>query len=281
MAGKKGKYKEKPLISLLVAVIAILFALFMGQTTTFISLENDLLDYRFKLRGSLDISDSPIVILAIDDQSDESTPARWPWPREYFAHVIENLNEAGVKAIGIDVIFEQADYNAGGAASDQKLADILNQFDNVVLAGKMMVPAGRSDIITLVPPYAKFLETKASWGLVSFDLDEDGFYRRYLVGQSYNDSVYASFATALLKIYMDLDQDLVVKDLEDHFLVGPYVVPKFNTYSSIINYVGPSGSFPKYSFDAVLDDIDFDLIEDYDLDGFDDPGDTELGLPPG
>jgi adenylate cyclase len=80
---------------------------------------------------------------------------------------------------------------------------------------------------------------------------------------------------------MDLDHDLGVQDLEEHFLIGPYVVPKYNTYSSIINYVGPSGSFSKYSFDAVLDDIDFDLIEDYDLDSFDDPGDAELGLPPG
>ena len=105
MADEKSKHKEKPLISLTIGLGAIIVALIIGATTTFISLEHDLLDYRFKLRGSLDISESPIVILAIDDQSDESTPARWPWPREYFAHVIENLNEAGVKAIGIDVIF--------------------------------------------------------------------------------------------------------------------------------------------------------------------------------
>ncbi len=97
MAGKKQKHKENLLVSISVAIVAILFAVFIAQTTTFLSLEHDLLDYRFKLRGALDISDSPIVILAIDDQSDESTPARWPWPREYFAHVIDNLNDAGVK----------------------------------------------------------------------------------------------------------------------------------------------------------------------------------------
>jgi adenylate cyclase len=281
MAAKKHKHKEKLWVSILIAFVAILFAMIIGQTTTFISLEHDLLDYRFKLRGSLDISDSPIVILAIDDQSDESTPARWPWPREYFAHVIENLNEAGVKAIGIDVIFEQADYTEGGAESDQRMADILSQYDNVVLSGKLMVPPGRADIITLVPPYEKFAESGAQWGLVSFDLDEDGFYRRYLVGQSFNDSVYASFAAAVLKIYKDLDPELVVEDLEDRFVIGPYSIPKFNSYSSIINYMGPSGTFPKYSFDAVLDDIDFDLIEEYDMDSFDDPGDTELGIPAG
>ena len=281
MAGKKHKHIEKLLVSFSVAVGAILLAVFIGQTTTFISLEHDLLDYRFKLRGDLDISDSPIIILAIDDQSDESTPARWPWPREYFAHVIENLNEAGVKAIGVDIIFEQADYSIGGTASDQAFADVLRKYDNVVLAGKLAVPPGRANLITLVPPYETFLETGTDWGLVSFDLDEDGFYRRYIVGQTYNDTIYASFAAALVKIYKDLDPDLEIEDIEDVFKIGPYTIPKYNSYSSIINYAGPSGTFQRYSFDAVLDDIDFDLIEDYDLDSFDDPGDKELGLPPG
>ncbi len=281
MALKKNKHKEKPLYSLLISVVVILLALLIGQTTTFISLEHDLLDYRFKMRGSIDISDSPIVILAIDDQSDESTPARWPWPREYFAHVIENLIEAEVKAIGIDVIFEQADFSPGGEMSDQRFADILAQHNNVVLAGKLMVPTGRVDIITLVPPYEKFVETGVPWGLVSFNLDEDGFYRRYLVGQTYNDRIYPSFAAALLKIYANLDPNTEVLDMEDRFVIGPYSIPKINSYSSIINYMGPSGTFPRYSFDAVLDDVDFDLIIDYDLDSFDDPGDEELGLPPG
>ena len=150
MAETKQKHKEKALVSLFIGIGAILFALLLGQTTTLLSLEHDLLDYRFKLRGMLDISDSPIVILAIDDQSDESTPKRWPWPRAYFAHVIENLNEAGVKAIGIDVIFEQADYDSGGAESDQKMADVLSRFDNVVLSGKIAAPPGRAEIQTRV-----------------------------------------------------------------------------------------------------------------------------------
>jgi adenylate cyclase len=281
MAGKKHKSKEKPLISISIALGAILLALLIGQTTTFISLEHDLLDYRFKLRGGLDTKDTPIVILAIDDQSDESTPARWPWPRDYFAHVIENLNEAGVRAIGIDIIFEQADYSVGGSASDQTFADVLGKYNNVVLSGKIVVPQGRSELVSLVPPYHKFLEKNPRWGLVSFDLDEDGFYRRYLVGQVYRDSVCASFAAELAKIYWGFERNQPVEDLPDMFKIGSHSIPKYNTYSSLINYSGPSGTFPKYSFDSVLDDIDFDLIEEYDLDSFDDPGDAELGLPAG
>jgi len=276
---KKFKHKENALISISIALAAIIISLFLAQITTFRNLELDLLDYRFNIRGPLDVSNSPIVILAIDDQSDGSTPHRWPWPREYFAHVIENLNEAGAKVIGVDVIFEQADIH--GPESDNKFADVLSKFNNVVLAGKIHVPSGRTDIVTLVPPYEKFIAQGTLWGLVSFDLDEDGFYRRYLVGQNYNDAVYNSFAAEVMKVYMNLDRNLRVANLEDIFKIGPFTIPKFDGYSTLINYSGPAGTFQMYSFDNVLDDVDFDLLDEFDIDSFDDPGDTELGLPPG
>ena len=190
------KHKANILISLAIIVSVVLLSLIFSRMKTALDLENDLLDYRFTVRGPLDISESPIVILAIDDQSDESTPHRWPWPREYFAHVIENLNEAGVKAIAIDVIFQQADVN--GPESDDRFAEVLRKYDNVVISGKIEAPRGRIDIITLVEPYEKF---QSAWGLVSFDLDADGFYRRYLVGQTFNDSMYSSLAAEIFKIY--------------------------------------------------------------------------------
>ena len=75
---------------------------------------------RFGLRGSVELKDNPIVIVKIDDQSDESTPHRWPWPRSYFAQVIKNLNEAGAAVIGVDVIFDQPDKY--GPEGDDELA---------------------------------------------------------------------------------------------------------------------------------------------------------------
>lgn len=275
----KKKHKEKAVISVAIAAGALIVAVFLGQMTTFLSLENNLVDYRFKIRGPLDVSESPIVILAIDDQSDESTPHRWPWPRSYFAHVIENLNRAGVKAIGIDVIFDQPDIN--GPESDSVFAATLKKNKNVVISGKTEATRGPSSQITLVYPYDKFVETGVSWGLVSFDLDADGFYRRYLVGQAFNDSIYGSFAVEVLKKYLDLDPGTRVQNLPDKFILGPFEIPKYNSYSTFINYAGPAHTFTFYSFDAVLDDSNFDLREEYDIDAFDDPGDPDLGIPPG
>ena len=73
---EKSKHKEKVSISLLIVFGTILLALIIGSMTTFLSLELDLIDFRFKIRGPLNVEDSPIIILAIDDQSDESTPHR-------------------------------------------------------------------------------------------------------------------------------------------------------------------------------------------------------------
>jgi adenylate cyclase len=277
---KSKKHKARPFISLLILVGAVLLALIIGQMPTLVDMELNLLDYRFKIRGTQNIAHSPIIILAIDDQSDESTPARWPWPRSYFAHVIENLNEAGVKAIGVDVIFDQPDIN--GRQSDSIFAETLSKYKNVVLAGKIDIPhAGRTDMATLVPPYESFRQSWTPWGLVSFDLDQDGFYRRYLIGQVYNDSLYPSFAAQVLKIYKGIPDQVPLKDRGAFFQLDTFKIPKINSYSTLINYAGPAGLFPQYSFDAVLDDENFDLVEEYDLDSFSDPGDPAHGIPPG
>ena len=275
----KKKHHPKPFVSLMIVLVTIAIALFVANIPAIASLELNFLDFRFQLRGPLDVSESPIIILAIDDQSDESTPDRWPWPRSYFAHVIENLNKAGAKVIGVDVIFDQPDIH--GTESDDQLADILNKYDNVVLSGKVTSIRGRADQIIQVPPYNKFTESGTLWGLVSSEVDEDGIYRGYLVGQSVLDTTFSSFATEVLKIYNGYDNKMELQNLPDQFVLGEYIIPKFSVNSMLINYYGPAGTYPYFSFDNVLDDQDFDLLDEYDLDAFDDPGFPEDGIPPG
>jgi adenylate cyclase len=65
-----------------------------------------------------------IIIVSIDDKSLQEL-GRWPWPRDYFANVIDNLNQSSV--IGIDISFFES------SEEDNKLAESLNN-SNVVLA---------------------------------------------------------------------------------------------------------------------------------------------------
>lgn len=275
----KKKHQPKFFVSLFIGIVTIAIALFVANIPTIAALELDFLDFRFQIRGPLDVSESPIIILAIDDQSDESTPDRWPWPRSYFAHVIENLNDAGAKVIGVDVIFDQPDKH--GAESDDQLANVLKKYKNVVLSGKVTSLRGKTDQVIQVPPYSKFTESGTLWGLVSSEVDEDGIYRRYLVGQSALDTTFSSFATEILKIYKEYDRNLEIENILEKFVLGDYQIPKFAVNSMLINYYGPAGTYPYFSFDNVLDDKDFNLLDEFDLDSFDDPGFPEEGIPPG
>ena len=95
---------KKYSLAAIAAIIVLTF--FLTLTVQVIpalrALELKTIDWRFQWRGPLPVSDSPIVLVTIDDQSWESLPERWPWPRYYYAHVIDNLNRAGAKVIVTD-----------------------------------------------------------------------------------------------------------------------------------------------------------------------------------
>jgi adenylate cyclase len=62
------------------------------------------LDLLFLFRGRL--SPAPeIVIVAIDEPSFAEISKQWPWPRSFHARLLEQLNQAGAKVIGFDILF--------------------------------------------------------------------------------------------------------------------------------------------------------------------------------
>ncbi len=69
-------------------------------------LENKLVDWRFRYRGEID---APVKVVYVDiDSQSIAEIGGMPWDRTYFARVASALIErAGVKAIGIDVVFSE------------------------------------------------------------------------------------------------------------------------------------------------------------------------------
>jgi len=74
------------------------------------SLENKIYDSFSNLRDR--VSNSPIVIVGIDDESIANI-GRWPWPRRYIAHIINLLHRYEAKVIGVDIIYSENDFNQG------------------------------------------------------------------------------------------------------------------------------------------------------------------------
>lgn len=164
-------HKTSLIISGVITFVAlgIYVATFMGERPMpvfyFITrLELNSLDLRFQLRGRTQ-PDPRIIIVDIDQHSQEVLK-HWPFPRIYFASLLDALHDDGARVVAFDITFSQSDdawllplkdlsasldeqQKNGQAASpavrheiereekkynyDQQFADAIQRFGNVVL----------------------------------------------------------------------------------------------------------------------------------------------------
>ncbi|MDQ6988356.1 MAG: serine/threonine-protein kinase [Mariprofundaceae bacterium] len=137
-----------------------LFFLAMGSSSMIRSLE--FATYDAGVAASAVPADDRIVILDIDDESIELI-GRWPWPRTIMADMIDTLNEAGARIIGVDVFFsEKQAYNTDNAAL--KLASLLQeQGDELLAEAEVYADEGNQEAAdqTFDEADAKFAEAEA------------------------------------------------------------------------------------------------------------------------
>lgn len=253
-----------PIIAAIIGgVIIICLILYLIPALT--NLELKTIDWRFQFRGPVKIEQSPIVIVAIDDQSYESMPDRWPFPRYYYANVIENLAAAGAKVIGLDIILDKPD--SLREESEQRLVEAIDSTKRVVLAGKVEDTGQYRSYPILVKPIAKFMRPDAKWGITAIQSDPDGMHRQYFVVQNYEDDLLPSFGLQVLRRYLNIPDSESIQVDEKKIKIGNLVIPLSLEGLMRINFTGPAGTFPKYTFDSVIDDERFDL-GDFDLDYF-------------
>ncbi len=249
--------------------VTIFLALLLRLIPAIQVLELKTIDWRFAWRGVESVKDAPIVIVAIDDQSFESLPDRWPWPRDYYAHVIRNLTRAGARVIGLDVILDIPDKY--GPEKDRMLADALRESRRVVLTGKLEERSQIGQIgkyVYPVPPIDILLQADSSWGVVGLQSDQDGIYRQYLLAQPYRHSYVPSFGLEIIKKYFDVHDTTDMQVQAEGIQLKNIFIPFFEPLSILVNFAGPAHTFPYYSFDSVIDDEEFKLKEDFDLDYF-------------
>jgi len=107
MFKSKNKSVQKIISIVLISVAVVLI-------TAVLIIINPLETWHLKLSNSLYTHDNPsedIVILSIDERSISAEPIGLgkfnDWRRTYYADVIDKLNEAEVKVIGIDLLFSE------------------------------------------------------------------------------------------------------------------------------------------------------------------------------
>lgn len=300
MAEEKKKSEDSFLTkysSYIITAIMILIGISSSEVEFIQGIERATYDYRMNvIRGPREAS-KDIVIVAIDDQSYAALDQAFPWPRGWNKTLLENLTEAGAKLIVYDVQYDEPSNHV----DDSMFVEGLMETDNVILVSKLAEQTSQSEeFFSLVLPMEEFLENAYSHGNVGMSPDPDGVYRSYYVGQAYKTGEMDSLGEDVIRFDptlaveafkyikgIDKDEPLVLNADEDYFQIGDYRIPT-NSYGGenpvkfLINFTGPKNSYQYYSYANVLDDEDFDLPnEDEDEDYFDDPGDAELGLPPG
>ncbi|PJA95627.1 MAG: hypothetical protein CO129_10755 [Ignavibacteriales bacterium CG_4_9_14_3_um_filter_34_10] len=235
------------------------------------------IDKRFTERGEINIQDSAdVIILELNQESDEQIPSKYsrPYPRWFYAKVIENLNEAGVRAIGIDVVFSNPD-NRYNEPNDEQLFNAIKKYKNVVVAGKINVEQeslqediydqSNSSSVGIIRKKNEnygniFFEADSSIGIVQTIRDYDGVLRSYLpyVYSEVSTLKYIpTFSFAVLNKYLGKHPFYCSKNSNSHFDYNKVYIPKYTPYSMLVNYYGPDATFKRIKFIDVIDDKDF------------------------
>ncbi len=118
-------------------------------------------------------ADDRIVIVAIDDESLKSIGKKWPWPRAVHATLINNLTQAGAKAVALDIALSDSD--AESASGDAALVAAIKANGRVILP----VVNSSAGIVGRVEqgPFASFTEVAAGLGHITSEVDPDGIVR--------------------------------------------------------------------------------------------------------
>lgn len=272
---ERKSYSKVAIIALSAFVLSVLM-IFLEPIQRLELRHHDLL---FEMRGELDVSDSPIVMVAISQQADEEIPYKYPWPTNLHAKLIDNLNRAGAKVIAFDVIFDNPD--TYDPENDSLFAESMKRHQNVILGGELQADQiSESELISpLFPNTTLFNSNPNKPGLVRVFPDLDGAVRSYNFGHIHREETYYRLGIEVVREFEGLAYDSIdainPNSKSEYFSVGSYEIPKERANSFLINYYGPEGIFPEVSFEEVIDDSSYTTVFESELgasvNSFDDP----------
>ena len=100
---------KRRLAELAIIVMTTAFSVSVTEWMPFVKMvENWLSDYRIATLSPLQPQSPNIVIVTITEDTLEQFPYRSPLDRHFLATVLKTLEGYGAKAIGIDILFDQA-----------------------------------------------------------------------------------------------------------------------------------------------------------------------------
>jgi len=236
------------------------------------ALEDRLLDYRFKIRGTVKPPED-IIIAAIDEKSIDRL-GRWPWDRNIMADVVKKLKSLGVRIIVFDIIFSEAEKNdtlfskamtdAGNvilpvffefdSESDIPDEEFISDssFVNVKNSDKFNQynPIGAKKITIPVPELGR---SAIALGYVNTFPDDDGILRWEPLVIEYNGYLYPSITLQSAVKYLKIPNKMVILEATEGIRLGETYIPTDRFGRTLINYYGTDQTFSYFSISDILD----------------------------
>ncbi|MFA6192353.1 MAG: adenylate/guanylate cyclase domain-containing protein [Sulfurimonas sp.] len=262
------------LVSLLTSIAYIV------MPEKFMSLDNKLRDIIFLVRGELKPS-KDIVIVDIDEKSLKEL-GQWPWKRKDVATILQNLTNAGVGVIGLDIVFAEydnsnpvkvlkelgrstegiEDYEEILAKTIASTPTILGYIfvlgdDGIKTEGAPSIPA---TYIEKHKPQREFIaeakrailnvpivqENAYSSGFFNTFPDSDGLVRSVPLVMKYDGAVYPSLAMEMVRVMTQADK-VYVNYAEDigvqNVRSGSVEIPTDSFGRMFVNFRGPAFSY--------------------------------------
>ncbi len=173
------------------AVIFVLLAVLV-YSGALDPLERLLSDWRFKTASRP--ASQTLTVVEIDSASLRALDS-WPWPRGYYATVIENLRNAGARNVGMDVDFS----SRADPGEDAKLARAIAAGNASVILPVFMQPVGNAngspDLVEVRPNDR--LRAGALFASVNLLPEADGVLRKGYFGFATPGGLRPSMAAAL------------------------------------------------------------------------------------
>jgi len=200
-------------------VVLVLFFAGVGR-----GLERSTVDARFALRGTQPVP-RDVAVVAVDPTTFSELHLQWPFRRSLDARVIDRLHAAGAKVIVFDVQFTEPTV----PSEDNKLIEAIANARPMTLAATEVGPGGSTDVLGGA---AVLRSVGARAGNANFVTDDGGTIRR---------------------VPYELDGLKSLSIVAAEQALGRAISPsELGGSSAWIDFAGPAGRVPTYSFSRVL-----------------------------
>lgn len=266
MRGILANKSNRRLISVLLGgllLVVLAFVSFRGDTETV-----NLKAYDWLMRSRSEIAPDPrIVLVTLDEESRTILQKKISqFTRSYFASAIENMVNDGAYVVFMDFDFSKRTYQ--DPTQDETLRRVLEETGSYVVLAKFVSGDGIS-----VFPLPEYQELVLDLAMINLHQDPDGVVRKAPAVEILlhkDDSMEAYMNMGLNVAWWVRAPDetgIPVEEIERPFpefqkdedgsasavILDPLVVPIFGVQGFIrIDYVGPSGTYPRIPFGNVV-----------------------------